>query len=80
MDVKLQRLYGAIGAHTAHSRNDSRVMTEAARAASKSALDARLLAAIDAHEPGLSEDVRMARLKHARSAYFTAIRAKRGRK
>ena len=38
MDVKLQRLYGSIGAHVAHSRNDSRVMTERARAAAGDAL------------------------------------------
>lgn len=80
MDVKLQRLYGSIGAHVAHSRNDSRVMTERARAAAGDALKARLLAEIDEREPGLSEDERMARLKHATTAHFKGLRAKRGRK
>lgn len=77
MDAKLQRLYGAIGGYTAHSRNDSRRMTEAARAASIAAVNARLLADIDEHEPGLPDEERSKRLAAARSAYYRALRVGR---
>ena len=67
------RRMGRIGGHRVHALHDSRDITAAARAASTTKLNARLLAEIDPDNK-LSEVERAKRLKHARSAHFIQIR------
>ena len=67
--------YGRIGAHQLHATHDSRELTAAARQSANTALNQRLLAAIDEHSPGLSEVERQRRLVHARKAHFLRLSA-----
>ncbi len=66
-------LRGRIGALTLHSQHDTLKVSAPGRAAAAAALDARLLAEIDAREPGLPEAERLRRLTYARKAHFARL-------
>lgn len=61
-----------IGAHSLHSKYDSKKITQAARIARTAAIDARILAEIDPHGE-LPEAERERRLEHGRKAYFAKL-------
>jgi hypothetical protein len=61
-------LVGRIGAHSLHSKYDSRELTAAARAK----FDLRFLDEVDPSR-SLPEDERLRRAEHARSAYFSRL-------
>lgn len=67
---------GTIGALRLHATHDSKLLTVNARAASRTALENRLLAEIDP-EHQLDDVERARRLKYAWSAYFRQMRLKR---
>ncbi len=72
LDPERAALLGRIGAHRLHATHDSAEITKAAREASATALDARLLAEIDP-DGALSEAERLRRLAHARRAHFARL-------
>ena len=61
-----------LGAHAAHSKHDSRVLTTNARAKARANLDARLLGEIDPDNL-LNDAERARRLEHARKAHFARL-------
>lgn len=71
-------LRARIGAHALHAKHDPNETTAAARAASGSALDRRVLELIDP-DGSLSPDDRARRLEHARSAHFGQLALKRSK-
>ena len=72
-------LRARIGAHTLHSKYDSRLTSAPGRKAAADKLNAQLLAEID---PGntLTEAERARRLHHARKAHFSRLALGRVRK
>lgn len=74
-------LRARIGAHTLHSKYDSRLTSAPGRKAATAKLNERLLAEIDPHNQ-LPEVERARRLHHARKAHFSRLalgRVKAGR-
>lgn len=71
-------LRARIGAHALHATHDPRQTTAAARAASRSALDRRLLDLIDP-DGTLAPAERARRLEHARGAHFGQLALKRAK-
>ena len=67
------QIRGSIGGLTTASRHDPKVTSQHGRAASDAALDARLLADIDAREANLPEPERQRRLVYARKAHFARL-------
>lgn len=64
---------GRIGAFVLHASHDPHVTSLPGRVRAAAALDARLLAEIDEHEPGLPEVERQRRLGYAKKAHFARL-------
>ena len=72
-DSNHRALAGRIGALALHATHDTLVVSAPGRAAAAAGLDARLLAEIDARQPGLPEAERQRRLGYARKAHFAKL-------
>jgi hypothetical protein len=71
---------GRIGSCVTLSRHAPAALTASARLASRSKLDAALLADIDRRAPGLPEAERQRRLQWSRKAHFRRMAARRTKK
>lgn len=71
-----------IGAFCLHASHDTLKVSAPGRAAAAANLDARLLAEIDARDPGLPQEERQRRLKYAKKAHYArlALKAARARR